>query len=64
VLLYFFLRAAANKYRPLFYDEVIIASLLWMTSLAVSQAREKLLTHELITQQVCLTQVLSLPPPE
>jgi len=63
MLLYFFLAAVADRNGLSFYRDGTLAVLLGMTGQAVLQARDELLAHDLIAHEMCLTQVLSLPPP-
>jgi hypothetical protein len=63
VLLYFFLTAVADQNGLSFYGDGTLATLLRMPLLALVQAREELLAHDLIAHEARLTQVLSLPPP-
>jgi hypothetical protein len=64
VLLYFFLAAVADKHGLSFYGDGTLATLLRMTLPALIQAREELLTRDLIAHQARFTQVLSLLPPQ
>ena len=63
VLLYFFLTAVADQNGLSFYGDGTLATLLRMPLLALVQARDELLAHDLIAHEARLTQVLSLPPP-
>jgi hypothetical protein len=63
VLLYFFLTAVADQNGLSFYGDGTLAALLRIPLPALVQARDELLTHDLIAHEVRLTQVLSLPPP-
>jgi len=45
-----------------FYGDGTLATLLRMPLLALVQARDELLAHDLIAHEARLTQVLSLPP--
>jgi len=63
VLLYFFLSAVADKHGLSFYGDGTLATLLRMTLPVLIQARDELLTRDLIAHEVRFTQVLSLPPP-
>ncbi len=63
VLLYFFLSAVADKHGLSFYGDGTLAALLRMTVPALIQAREELLSRDLIAHETRFTQVLSLPPP-
>lgn len=62
VMLYFFLAAVSDKQGLSFYRDSTIAVRLRMGEQAVVEAREELITHDLVAYQVPLTQVLSLPP--
>jgi hypothetical protein len=63
VLLYFFLAAVADRHGMSFYGDATLAALLRMPLPALIQARQELLTHDLVAHEVRFTQVLSLPPP-
>ena len=63
VLLYFFLSAVADKHGLSFYGDGTLATLLRITPPALVQARDDLLTRDLIAHEVRFTQVLSLLPP-
>jgi hypothetical protein len=63
VLLYFSLSAVADKHGLSFYGDGTLAALLRMSLPALIQARDELLTRDLIAHQVRFTQVLALPPP-
>ena len=63
VLLYFFLSAVADKHGLSFYGDGTLAALLRMTVPALIQARDELLSRELIAHETRFTQVLSLLPP-
>ena len=63
VLLYFFLSAVADKHGLSFYGDGTLATLLRITPPALVQARDELLTRDLIAHEVRFTQVLSLLPP-
>jgi hypothetical protein len=63
VLLYFVLSAVADKYGLSFYADATLATLSRMTLPALIQARDELLSRDLIAHQVRYTQVLSLPSP-
>jgi hypothetical protein len=63
VLLYFFLSAVADKHGLSFYGDGTLATLLRMTLPALIQARDELITRDLIAHEVRFTQVLSLLPP-
>ena len=62
VLLYFFLSAVADKHGLSFYADATLATLLRMTLPALIQARDELLSRDLIAHEVRLIQVLSLAP--
>jgi hypothetical protein len=62
VLLYFFLSAVADRHGLSFYSDGTLATLLRMTPPSLVQARDELLSHDLIAHERPLTQVLSLPP--
>ena len=61
VLLYFFLAAVSDKQGLSFYSDTSIASRLRMREQTVSDAREELLSQDLVAYQHPLTQVLALP---
>jgi hypothetical protein len=63
VLLYFFLAAVADQHGVSFYGDGTLAALLRMPLPDLLQARDELLTHDLIAHEIRWTQVLSLPPP-
>jgi hypothetical protein len=63
VLLYFFLSAVADKHGLSFYGDGTLATLLRMTLPVLIQARDELITRDLIAHEVRFTQVLSLLPP-
>ncbi|MCZ6651714.1 MAG: hypothetical protein O7D91_01620, partial [Planctomycetota bacterium] len=58
---YFFLAAVSDKQGLSFYSDSTIAVRLRMREEAVVEAREGLITHDLVAYQGPLTQVLSLP---
>jgi hypothetical protein len=58
VLLYFFLSAVADKHGLSFYADATLATLARMTLPALIQARDELLSRDLIAHQVRYTQVL------
>ena len=62
ILLYFFLAAVSDKQGLSFYGDSTIAVRLRMREQTVVEAREELITHDLVAYQSPLTQVLSLPP--
>lgn len=61
LLLYFFLAAVSDKQGLSFYSDTTVAVRLRMREEAVVNAREELITHDLVAYQSPLTQVLSLP---
>lgn len=61
VLLYFFLSAVADRHGLSFYGDGTLAARLRLTLSALNEARDELLTRDLIAHQPPLTQVLSLP---
>lgn len=62
VYLYFFLSAVSDKHGLSYYADSTIAGRLRIREQTVADAREELITHDLIVHQPPLTQVLSLPP--
>jgi len=60
IVLYFFLAAVSDKQGLSFYSDASIAARLRIREQAVAEAREELLTHDLVAYQPPLTQVLSL----
>lgn len=63
LMLYFFLAAVSDKQGLSFYSDSTIAVRLRMREQAVVEAREELITHDLVAHHSPLTQVLSLPQP-
>jgi hypothetical protein len=61
IVLYFFLAAVSDKHGLSFYSDNSIAVRLRLREPAVVNARDELLTHDLIAFQPPLTQVLSIP---
>jgi hypothetical protein len=61
VFLYFFLTAVSDKHGLSYYSETTLALRLRTSEAAILQAREELITYDLIAYQSPLTQVLSLP---
>jgi hypothetical protein len=61
MLLYFFLCAVADQNGLSYYGDVTLTARLRMTAAALEQARDELLSRDLIAHQPPLTQVLSLP---
>lgn len=62
LLLYFFLTAVSDKQGLSFYSDTAIAARLRMREQSVVNARDELISDDLIAHQPPLTQVLSLPP--
>lgn len=62
IVLYFFLAAVSDKQGLSFYSDSTIAVRLRMREQAVVEARDELITHDLVAYRAPLTQVLSLPP--
>ena len=62
VFLYLFLAAVSDQHGLSFYRDTTLAARLRISEPAVVQAREELLTYDLVAYQPPLTQVLSLPP--
>jgi len=60
ILLYLFLSAVADRHGLSFYSDDTLATRLRLTKPALEQAREELLTRDLIAHQLPLIQVLSL----
>lgn len=63
VMLYFFLAAVSDQLGLSFYSDSTIAVRLRIREQAVVEAREELITHDLVAHRSPLTQVLSLPQP-
>src|SRR5512137_952480 len=63
VFLYLFLAAVSDQHGLSFYRDTTLAVRLRISEPAVVQAREELLTYDLVAYQPPLTQVLSLPRP-
>lgn len=61
VYLYFFLSAVSDKHGLSYYADSTISGRLRMGERTVAEAREELITYDLIVYQPPLTQVLSLP---
>jgi hypothetical protein len=61
ILLYLFLASVGDRYGLSFYGEHTLAARLRLSPSALAQAREELLSFDLIAHQPPLTQVLSLP---
>ena len=61
VFLYLFLTAVSDKHGLSYYSETTLALQLRTSESAIVQAREELITYDLVAYQAPLTQVLSLP---
>jgi hypothetical protein len=61
VFLYLFLAAVSDQHGLSFYRDTTIAGRLRIREQAVVEAREELVTYDLVAYQPPLTQVLSLP---
>lgn len=61
VFLYFFLTAVSDKHGLSYYSETTLALRLRTSEAAIVQARDELITYDLVAYQAPLTQVLSLP---
>ena len=61
VFLSFFLTAVSDKHGLSYYSETTLALRLRTSEAAILEAREELITYDLIAYQAPLTQVLSLP---
>ena len=61
VFLYFFLTAVSDKHGLSYYSETTLALRLRTSEATILQAREELITYDLVAYQAPLTQVLSLP---
>jgi len=61
VFLYFFLTAVSDKHGLSYYSETTLALRLRTSEEAIIEAREELITYDLVAYQAPLTQVLSLP---
>jgi hypothetical protein len=64
ISLYFFFTAVSDRHGLSFYYDTSIAIRLRLTEQAVADARDELITHDLIAYDPPLTQVLSLPRPK
>lgn len=62
LLLYFFLCSVADQHGLSFYGDTTLTARLRMNAAALSQARDELMSRDLIAHERPLTQVLSLPP--
>ena len=61
VFLYLFLTAVSDKHGLSYYADTTLALRLRTTEAAIIEAREELITYDLVAYQAPLTQVLSLP---
>ena len=61
VFLYLFLTAVSDKHGLSYYSETTLALRLRTSEAAIVEAREELITYDLVAHQAPLTQVLSLP---
>ena len=61
VFLYLFLTAVSDKHGLSYYSETTLALRLRTSETAILEAREELITYDLVAYQAPLTQVLSLP---
>ena len=61
VFLYFFLTAVSDKHGLSYYSETTLALRLRTSEATIVQARDELITYDLVAYQAPLTQVLSLP---
>ena len=61
ILLYFFLSAVSDKHGLSYYGDTTLALRLRTNEAGILQAREELITYDLVAYQAPLTQVLSLP---
>jgi hypothetical protein len=61
VFLYLFLTAVSDKHGLSYYSETTLALRLRTSEEAIIEAREELITYDLVAYQAPLTQVLSLP---
>jgi len=61
VFLYFFLTAVSDKHGLSYYSETTLALRLRTSEATIVQAREELITYDLVAHQAPLTQILSLP---
>ena len=62
MLMYFFLAAVSDKQGLSFYSDTTLAARLRMREQSVVNARDELISDDLVAYQAPLTQVLSLPP--
>ncbi len=62
VYLYFFLSAVSDKHGLSYYADSTISGRMRIGERTFADAREEVITHNLIVYQSPLTQVLSLPP--
>lgn len=61
VFLYLFLTAVSDKHGLSYYSEATLSLRLRTSEAAIVDAREELITYDLVAYQAPLTQVLSLP---
>ena len=61
VFLYLFLAAVSDKHGLSYYSDTTLGLRLRVGEAAILQAREELITYDLVAYQAPLTQVLSLP---
>ena len=61
VFLYLFLTAVSDKHGLSYYADTTLALRLRTSEDAILQAREELITYDLVAYQAPLTQILSLP---
>ena len=61
VFLYLFLTAVSDKHGLSYYADTTLALRLRTSETAILEAREELITYDLVAYQAPLTQVLSLP---
>ena len=61
VFLYLFLTAVSDKHGLSYYADATLALRLRTSEAAIIEAREELITYDLVAHQAPLTQVLSLP---
>ena len=62
LLLYYFLCSVADQHGLSFYGDTTLTARLRMNAATLAQARDELLSRDLIAHQPPLIQVLSLPP--
>ena len=61
VFLYLFLAAVSDQHGLSYYSDTTLALRLRVSEAAILEAREELVTYDLVAHQAPLTQVLSLP---